>query len=169
MIRKVLLSMLWSEIFVYACTALPGATATPECFKLASSDVKKLSKKPESQHSVCYNGTTPWSFLNDCVCKSCSNCNVNGLHNSEQSLNILYHIYILLCHHSPSNEKKHLKSQVFGVLPLKSIHWGGGERRSTHHTSCLATLRKKGVCLMHKYILAVSCRTMASMISLRLQ
>lgn len=33
-------------------TALPGATATPECFKPASSDDRKLSKKVESRYSV---------------------------------------------------------------------------------------------------------------------
>lgn len=51
-IRKFLLSMLWSKFFVYVYTALTGATATPECFELASSDAKKLSKKLESRHCV---------------------------------------------------------------------------------------------------------------------
>jgi len=52
-IRKFLFSRLWSEIFLYVYTVLPGATATRECFKLASSDAKKLSKKLESHATLC--------------------------------------------------------------------------------------------------------------------
>lgn len=37
---------------MYVYTALTGATATPECFELASSDAKKLSKKLESRHCM---------------------------------------------------------------------------------------------------------------------
>lgn len=69
MIRKFLLSVLQSKNFVYVYTALPGATATPKCFKLASSGAEKLSKKLEGLHSMCYNSIALLGFLNDCACK----------------------------------------------------------------------------------------------------
>lgn len=43
------------------------------------------------------------------------------------------------------------------------------KRLSTHHTSCLRTVRKKGVCSMHRYILAISSHTIAPMVFICLQ
>lgn len=68
----------------------------------------------------------------------------HSLHNSEQSLNILHHTHILLCHHSLSNKKKHLKSGIWCPYTLKEHYLRVKKPKpSTHHTSFLMTVREK--------------------------
>lgn len=139
MTGKILLLMLASKIFLYILPVLPEATSAPKCSELASS--KKLQKAFEGPGEPALR-----ALQRHCSVKLSTALSLQELqqlqyehsqHNSEQTPNALCRIHSLLCHHSLSNTTK---SQVVGVLPLKSSI-GGCD--SAHHTSCSVTARRK--------------------------